>query len=69
MKGRRKVDLTWSGATGTSVEVHRQGGLLVSTANDGAYQDSIDGRGSGGYRYRICEAGGTVCSAEVQVNF
>ena len=35
VKGNRNADLTWSGATGTSVVVHRNGSVLTTTQNDG----------------------------------
>lgn len=68
-KGLQKVDLSWSGAAGSVVEVHRDGALLVETPNDGSHLDAIDQRGSGTYRYRLCESGATVCSGELQVTF
>lgn len=68
-KGLHKVDLIWSGATSTDMDVYRDGGLLVTTANDGAYTDHIDQRGGAQYTYQICEAGTSTCSAEVTVTF
>ena len=38
------ADLSWSGAVGSQVEIYRNGTLLTTTANDGAYTDRI-GRG------------------------
>ncbi|HEX6070583.1 MAG TPA: Ig-like domain-containing protein [Longimicrobiaceae bacterium] len=69
VKGLQKVDLGWSGASSSSVDIHRDGGLLVRSPNDGSHLDHIDRKGTGSYRYRVCEVGGTVCSGEVQVNF
>jgi hypothetical protein len=69
VKGQQKVDLGWAGAAGATVDIVRDGSPLVSTANDGSHLDEIDRKGSGSYRYRVCEAGSSVCSAEVQVNF
>lgn len=68
VKGVQKVDLTWSGATGTSVDVYRNGSRIVTTANDGGHTDSI-GKGSGTYIYKVCEASTTTCSNEVTVIF
>ena len=69
VKGKQRADLTWSGATSANVDVFRNGALLVTTANDGAYTDNIGKSGSGSYRYKVCEAGRAVCSAEVTVTF
>ncbi len=69
IKGRQNVDLTWSGASGTNVEVLRDGNPLTTTSNDGAYTDAIGARGGGSYTYQICETGGSPCSSTVTVNF
>jgi hypothetical protein len=69
VKGKQRVDLTWSGAAGANVDVFRNDAKLVTTANDGAYTDNINKNGSGSYRYRVCEAGTSTCSAEVLVTF
>ncbi|MEW9799383.1 S8 family serine peptidase [Alteromonas sp. CYL-A6] len=68
-KGTQVVDLTWSGATGASVDVYRNGGVITTTANDGAYTDNLNVKGGGVYDYQICEAGTTTCSATVTVVF
>lgn len=65
-KGSAFVDLTWSGATGANVDVRRNGAVVTTTANDGAHTDSL-GKVSGTFTYKVCEAGTTVCSAEVSV--
>lgn len=59
----KRVELTWSGATGSSVDIYRNGAALTSTANDGLHEDLVVIAGT--YRYRVCNAGTTVCSAEV----
>jgi PKD repeat protein len=66
-KGLRYVDLTWSGATGTNVDVFRNGTLLVTTANDGAHTDSPSAAGT--FTYRVCAAGTTTCSSDSSVVF
>ena len=61
------VDLSWSGASGGNVDVYRNGSLLTSTANDGAYRDN---RGAGTWTYKVCQSGSTsACSAEKSVSF
>ncbi len=69
IKGLQKVDLEWSGATSTSVDVYRDGAPLITTDNDGFYTDNIDQRGGGSYTYKICEAGTDTCSNEATVTF
>lgn len=62
-RNKRFVNLNWSGASGNQVDI-RRGGLmwLTATANDGSQKDN---EGSAGMTYQVCEAGTTVCSAEV----
>ena len=69
VKGLMKADLSWSGATSASVDVHRNGVVVVTTANDGFYTDNINQKGSGTFTYKICEAGTIVCSNESVVSF
>ena len=69
VKGTRNADLTWNGASSTNVDVWRNGSVVTTTANDGAYTDPIGGKGGGTFTYRICEAGTTTCSPEVSASF
>ncbi len=66
-KGKNKVDLSWSGASTTNVEIHRNGSLYRTTANDGAYTDSF--RTYGSFTYKVCDEGTDNCSSEVTVTF
>ena len=68
-KGRHAVDLTWSGAGSTNVDIFRDGGLLTTTANDGAHTDATNNRGGATYTYQVCEAGTSTCSDPVTVAF
>lgn len=61
-RGRHVIDLAWTGTTGTNVDVYRNGALLTTTSNDGAYSDATGNRGSATYTHRVCEAGTTTCS-------
>ncbi len=65
VRGVQYADLTWSGATSTNVDVYRDGSLIATTANDGAYQDGPLGRGGGSAAYQVCEAGTAICSNTV----
>jgi hypothetical protein len=69
VQGRHTVDLTWSGATSTNVDIHRNGPVIATTANDGFYTDSPGTRGHGTYTYQVCNAGTQTCSNQVTVTF
>ena len=69
VRGRHHIDLTWSGATSTDVDVYRDGSLLVTTVNDGEYTDATSNVGGGSYTYKVCEAGTSICSNEATVTF
>ena len=69
VKGRKHVDLTWSGASSAEVDVYRDADIVVTTANDGAYTDAIGTRGGGSHAYKICEASTITCSDTVVVIF
>lgn len=69
VKGIQHADLSWSGATSTSVDVYRNGAKITTTANDGAHTDNIGKSGGGTYTYRVCEAGTSTCSNDATVVF
>lgn len=69
VKGLQKADLTWSGAATANIDVYRNGSLITTTANDGAYTDNINVKGSGTYAYKVCEAGTASCSNEATIVF
>jgi hypothetical protein len=69
VRGLLHADLTWSGATGTTVVVHRNNVVIATTANDGAYTDNTGMRGGGSFTYMVCEAGTSTCSNSVTVSF
>ncbi|MBW3582520.1 MAG: S8 family serine peptidase, partial [Euryarchaeota archaeon] len=69
VKGGHHVDLTWSGATSTNVDVYRDGSVIATTANDGAYTDAIGAKGGGSYTHKVCEAGTSTCSNSVTTTF
>ncbi len=62
------VDLLWSGATTTNVEVRRNDKVITTTANDGAYTDNLN-KARGTFRYRVAHPGGAPMSPEVSVTF
>ena len=68
MRGSTGVaDLTWSGATGNKVDIHRNE-ITRSTNNDGFLRNRIR-NASGDYTYKVCNQGTDECSAEVIVTF
>ena len=69
VRGRHHIDLTWSGATSTEVDVYLDGTLLTTTANDGEYTHSTSNVGGGSYTFQVCEAGTSTCSNEATVTF
>ena len=69
VKGQQKVDLTWSGLSGPTVDVYRNGTKVASVTNSGAGTDPINSKGGGSYVYKVCEAGNSNCSNTANVNF
>jgi len=69
VQGRQRVDLSWSGAASTNIDVYRDGVSIVTVPNNGFYTDSIGARGHASYTYKVCEAGTSTCSNEVTVTF
>ncbi len=68
VRGRHNIDLSWSGASGATVDIYRDGSFLTTTSNDGAFTDATNNRGGGSYVYEVCESGGG-CSNAVTVSF
>ena len=69
VKGMQRVDLTWSGATSTNVDIRRNGNVVTTTNNDGVHTDNIGVNGSATYQYTVCHAGTGTCSNTVTVVF
>jgi hypothetical protein len=64
------VDLSWSpSGSSPNVDIKRNGVLITTTPNDGAYTDSTGDRGSATYTYQVCEASIANCSNIVTVSF
>ena len=61
--------LKWRGATSTNVDVYRNGVVIVTTPNDGLYDDSTGTTGQASFMYKVCEGGTPTCSNNVTVNF
>ncbi len=69
VRGTQYADLSWSGATSTSVDVYRDGSIVATTDNDGEYTDTTGQKGGGSATYQVCEAGTTTCSNKVTVSW
>jgi hypothetical protein len=78
--GINTVHLTWSGATSSQVDISRcvqqddseydcNPAPIVTTDNDGSYNDSTGDTGRTRYQYRVCEAGTETCSNTVKATF
>ena len=69
LNGRRRADLSWSGATSNRVDLYRHGVLIATPTNNGFYTDRIGGRGPGSFTYRVCNTGTQTCSNQATVTF
>ncbi|HUG27236.1 MAG TPA: S8 family serine peptidase [Gemmatimonadales bacterium] len=69
VKGTKMADLSWSGASGTNVDIRVDGSVVTTTPNDGAYTYNSNSKGGGSYTFKVCEAGTSTCSNSVTVNY
>ncbi len=66
-KGKNTVvDLTWSSG-GTSIDVLRDGNVVTTVSNTGAYRDNLGKGASGSFTYQVCNAGTSSCSGVATV--
>ena len=63
------MDLSWSGASSSNIDIYRNGVVVATTGNDGVYTDSPGGRGHATFTYKVCNAGSQTCSNQVTVTF
>ncbi len=68
-KQGRLVDLKWSGATGSSVDIYRNGNRIATVSNTGSYTDQFDKRAKGTFTYKVCVTGTQTCSNQAAVSF
>jgi hypothetical protein len=68
IKGDKYAELTWSGANSDNVDVYRDGGSLITKANDGAFTHGPFSKGKP-VTYQVCEAGTSICSNTVSVSW
>ena len=62
VKGVRRTDLTWTGATGTNVDVYLGSTIVATPPNNGFYTHITGGKGPGTFFYKVCNTGTTTCS-------
>lgn len=64
---RWRAGLAWTGATGARVDLYQNDELVATVDNNGSHTVLIPKDGfSPPYAYRVCEEGGTRCSAVVE---
>jgi PKD repeat protein len=66
---KQYMTLRWTGASGSTVDVYRNGPYLTNTANDGIYTNSRNFVGPASYTYKVCQAGSSICSNTATVVF
>lgn len=70
VKGLQYAELEWAGdPSPANVDIYRDGVRVGTTANDGAYTDAINRRGSDSYTYKVCAAGTSTCSNATVITF
>lgn len=65
-RGTRYIDVTWSGAAGSNVDIKLNGITEITTINDDSETLNL-GRLSGTFTVTVCETDGSACSNEVTV--
>jgi hypothetical protein len=63
------VELRWTGATGSSLDLYRNGSRIAVASNTGSYTDRLGRRTTGTFTYKVCNAGSQICSGEASVRF
>ncbi len=66
----QNVSVTWSGATGSTVDLYLNRAKVGQEPNDGLYTASRPLPGLAKYTYHVCQLGSlTMCSNEATVSF
>jgi chitodextrinase len=68
LNGLQKADLSWTGPSGTSFDVYRNG-VRIATVQTTSYRDNINKRGPGIYTYKVCAPATDSCSNDATVSF
>jgi len=69
VKGKHNVDLSWSGAITSTVDIWRDGIKIDTVNNSGSYSDNTGANGGATYVYKLCEVESNDCSDDVTVYF
>lgn len=71
VKGVQTVDLKWSGLDASSVDIYRNGSVVMgASANDSGETDNLNKKGGGvTYTYQVCAAGSATCTNSASVSF
>jgi serine protease len=71
VRGFDTVDLRWSGATSSGVDIYRDGAILALAVpnNPQPFTDNTNQKGPATFIYHVCNAGTETCSNNVTVNF
>ena len=65
---QQRVSLTWTGLTGSQVDVYRDNAKVAVVTNSGSTSNTVP-RGPGTYSYFVCSAGTSACTNTVAVVF
>lgn len=68
-RGRKSIQLIWSGAVSSQVDIFRDDVLLATTENDGEYTDGNLPKKRKTAKYQVCHAGSPICSNEFNIKF
>ncbi|MEX3072368.1 S8 family serine peptidase [Vibrio alginolyticus] len=63
------INLEWVNASARKVDVYRNGTIISTTNNDGAYTDTLASDAYGMYTYQVCDQSSGNCSSISSVTF
>jgi hypothetical protein len=66
--GLEKAALSWSGQSGTTFDVFRNG-IKLATVQASGYTDNLNRTGPGTYTYKVCATATPICSNAASVSF
>jgi chitodextrinase len=68
VRNKVKVDLSWSGVSGSRADIYRNGSRISTQNNTGSYTDSPNGH-TGSSTYKVCAAGTQTCTNNASVSW
>lgn len=69
VRGSQMADLSWSGTSGTQVDIYRDGAFLTTSVDNGSYTDIINQKGGGTRTYQVCDGNTSTCSNVITLVF